>query len=265
MSTGSAVRAIQLFHSTLRLYSVVTLIPSWPALCSKTHGMLGYPPVTRVIRGPRTSYRSAAQIDIAESFGTMSHTADVARRRVLPQRHQVTIYRHLGPSRRCGWYLFSPTACVEEAPEDEGNGGRTACRCNLAKRANPTRSPTGSSGLCRGGHEENRGRKEAERAGKPQGRSPLPSNSQLLSLVFFFILSMVLYFVGPDYIGPRGAAPAPPPFLVDSYQKLAGNETEITHGISNRASPRLQRLGNEHDPPTNLGRHPPLTDSNLLS
>ena len=165
MSTGSAVRAIQLFHSTLRLYSVVTLIPSWPALCSKTHGMLGYPPVTRVIRGPRTSYRSAAQIDIAESFGTMSHTADVARRRVLPQRHQVTIYRHLGPSRRCGWYLFSPTACVEEAPEDEGNGGRTACRCNLAKRANPTRSPTGSSGLCRGGHEENRGRKEAERAG----------------------------------------------------------------------------------------------------
>jgi hypothetical protein len=75
---------------------------------------------------------------------------------------------------------------------------------------------------------KNRGKKEAEKTGKPHRQpTPLPSNSQLLSLVFLFILSMILCFVGPDYIRPHGPAPPPPPFLANAYQKRAVNETEI--------------------------------------
>lgn len=65
---------------------------------------------------------------------------------------------------------------------------------------------------------KNRGKKEAEKSGKPHRQpTPLPSNSQLLSLAFIFVLSMILAFVGPDYIyaGPKTSAsisdPAPSP------------------------------------------------------
>lgn len=50
---------------------------------------------------------------------------------------------------------------------------------------------------------KHRGKKEAERTGKPHRQPvPLPSNSQLLSLGFVFILVTILSFVGPDYITP---------------------------------------------------------------
>lgn len=53
---------------------------------------------------------------------------------------------------------------------------------------------------------KNRGKKEAERTGKPHRQPvPLPSNSQLLSLGFIFILAIILSFVGPDYIIPPTA------------------------------------------------------------
>ena len=53
---------------------------------------------------------------------------------------------------------------------------------------------------------KNRGRKEAERTGKPHRQPvPLPSNSQLLSLGFIFTLVMILSFAGPDYITPPTA------------------------------------------------------------
>lgn len=53
---------------------------------------------------------------------------------------------------------------------------------------------------------KHRGKKEAERTGKPHRQPvPLPSNSQLLSLGFIFILAMILSFVGPDYITPPTA------------------------------------------------------------
>jgi hypothetical protein len=53
---------------------------------------------------------------------------------------------------------------------------------------------------------KHQGKKEAERTGKPHRQPvPLPSNSQLLSLGFIFILAMILAFVGPDYITPHTA------------------------------------------------------------
>lgn len=55
------------------------------------------------------------------------------------------------------------------------------------------------------------GKKAPERTGKPHKQpTPLPSNSQLLSLGFIFILTLILAFVGPDYIGPHGTAPPNP-------------------------------------------------------
>ena len=57
---------------------------------------------------------------------------------------------------------------------------------------------------------KHRGKKEAERTGKAHRQPvPLPSNSQLLSLGFIFILVMILSFVGPDYIAPRGSGGSP--------------------------------------------------------
>jgi len=56
---------------------------------------------------------------------------------------------------------------------------------------------------------KHRGKKKAERTGKPhQQPVPLPSNSQLLSLGFTFILIIILSFVGPDYITPSTAISA---------------------------------------------------------
>ena len=54
-----------------------------------------------------------------------------------------------------------------------------------------------------------RGKKKAERTGKPHRQPmPLPSNAQLLSFGFIFVLVMILSFVGPDYIILR--PPIPP-------------------------------------------------------
>ena len=53
---------------------------------------------------------------------------------------------------------------------------------------------------------KHRGKKEAERTGKPHRQPiPLPSNSQLLSLGFIFVLAMILSFAGPDYTIPLTA------------------------------------------------------------
>jgi len=81
-----------------------------------------------------------------------------------------------------------------------------------------------------------RGKKEAERTGKPHRQPmPLPSNSQLLSLGFIFILAMVLSFVGPDYITPPTAISssgvADRPTQIDT-QKREVNDEEVAHYIA---------------------------------
>ncbi|KAF9644193.1 hypothetical protein BDM02DRAFT_3122293 [Thelephora ganbajun] len=83
---------------------------------------------------------------------------------------------------------------------------------------------------------KHRGKKEAERTGKPHRQPvPLPSNSQLLSLGFLFILVMILSFVGPDYITPHtalssgGNAGSPPH---TNAQKRAINHEEVEQYVA---------------------------------
>jgi hypothetical protein len=81
---------------------------------------------------------------------------------------------------------------------------------------------------------KNAGKKQALRDGQAHRQPlPLPSNSQLLSLVFIFILSMILCFVGPDYLAhPRPAGipdgPAPPSTL----ERRKVNETQIAEYVA---------------------------------
>lgn len=87
---------------------------------------------------------------------------------------------------------------------------------------------------------KNAGKKEAERTGKPHRQpTPLPSNSQLLSLVFIFILSMILCFVGPDYLAsprPEGIPDVFPPSQVEQTRqrgfKRAVNRTEVEEYVA---------------------------------
>jgi hypothetical protein len=80
---------------------------------------------------------------------------------------------------------------------------------------------------------KNAGKKEAERTGKPHRQPlPLPSNSQLLSIVFLFILSMILCFVGPDYIAPRRPPGITGPSPTDGFQRRAVNKEQIEQYVA---------------------------------
>ena len=74
------------------------------------------------------------------------------------------------------------------------------------------------------------GKKEAEKTGRPHRQpTPLPSNSQLLSLGSIFTLCMILCFVGPDYIAPRrppGIPNGPPPPSTSQERKVVHQEIE---------------------------------------
>ena len=83
---------------------------------------------------------------------------------------------------------------------------------------------------------KHRGKKEAERTGKPHRQPvPLPSNSQLISLGFVFTLAIILSFVGPDYITPPTAVSsdgsAGPPAQIDT-QKREVNHEEIERYVA---------------------------------
>lgn len=85
---------------------------------------------------------------------------------------------------------------------------------------------------------KNQGKKEAERTGKAHRQPvPLPSNSQLLSLSFIFLLVIILAFAGPDYIKPHtavsspgGAAGSPAPS--DTHRR-AINHGEVAGYVAN--------------------------------
>ena len=80
---------------------------------------------------------------------------------------------------------------------------------------------------------KHRGKKEAEKTGKAHRQPvPLPSNSQLLSLGFIFVLAMILSFAGPDYITPptaisMGGSAGPPAQNDTDIQTRAVNDDDI--------------------------------------
>lgn len=76
---------------------------------------------------------------------------------------------------------------------------------------------------------KNRGKKGVEESGKPHRQpTPLPPNSQLLSLAFIFVLTMILAFAGPDYIYPSTKTSAsisdPVPSPSDNQQREVDRE-----------------------------------------
>ena len=73
------------------------------------------------------------------------------------------------------------------------------------------------------------GKQEAERTGRPHIQpTPLPSNSQLISLAFLFILTMILCFVGPDYLAPRRppGITGPPPSSTPQKRTVSREEID---------------------------------------
>ena len=77
------------------------------------------------------------------------------------------------------------------------------------------------------------GKKESERMGKSHViPMPLPSNFHLLSLAFLFIFSMILCFVGPDYIAPRRPPGVTDPPPSSTPQNRTVNRQEIQQYVA---------------------------------